>query len=181
MEVPNPYEGRWRASGFEAGDAIIFHSMMVHKALPNVSTNLRQSIDNRYQAVHEPIVEASLLPYASVMPWEEIYAGWSSDRYKYYWKDTFKNIVPFSQKYYENATKSPSRWPRKATTSRGLPCSALCSATPTRPSASVPRGCSNGWKKSPDLKYRRHGATPGAVPHSLERACRCQAVNSAGN
>jgi ectoine hydroxylase-related dioxygenase (phytanoyl-CoA dioxygenase family) len=100
-EVPNPYEGRWRASGFEAGDAIIFHSMMVHKALPNVSTNLRQSIDNRYQAVHEPIVEASLLPYASVMPWEEIYAGWSSDRHKYYWKDTFKNIVPFSQKYYE--------------------------------------------------------------------------------
>lgn len=101
MEVPNPYEGRWRASGFEAGDAIIFHSMAVHKALPNVSTHLRQSIDNRYQAVGEPIVQASLEPYASVMPWEEIYAGWSSDRFKYYWKDTFKNIVPFSQKYYE--------------------------------------------------------------------------------
>jgi hypothetical protein len=101
MEVTNPYEGRWVASDFAAGDALIFHSLSVHKALPNVSTHLRQSIDNRYQAVSEPIVEASLRPYADIMPWEDIYAGWSSERYKYYWRDKFTNIVPFSQKYYE--------------------------------------------------------------------------------
>jgi ectoine hydroxylase-related dioxygenase (phytanoyl-CoA dioxygenase family) len=40
----------WHASDFEFGDALLFHSHTVHKALPNLTPNkMRLSIDNRYQ------------------------------------------------------------------------------------------------------------------------------------
>ena len=101
MEVPEAYEGRWVADDFAMGDAILFHSMVVHKALPNVTDRLRQSVDNRYQRVDAPLVEASLRPYADLFTWEEIYAGWASDRLKYYWRDRLTNIVQFDMQYYE--------------------------------------------------------------------------------
>lgn len=101
MEVADPYEGRWVAGDFAMGDAILFHSMVVHKALPNITDKLRQSVDNRYQRIDQPLVEASLRPYADLFAWEEIYAGWQSDRFKYYWRDRLTNLVPFDQQYYE--------------------------------------------------------------------------------
>jgi hypothetical protein len=40
----------WHASDFEFGDALMFHSHTIHKALPNLTANrIRLSIDNRYQ------------------------------------------------------------------------------------------------------------------------------------
>ena len=101
MEVADPLEGRWVASDFAIGDAIIFHSMVVHKALPNLSDRLRQSVDNRYQRADEPLVEGSLRPYADLMTWEEIYAGWQSAEYQFYWKSHPTQLVEFDTKYYD--------------------------------------------------------------------------------
>lgn len=101
MEVIDPFEGQWVASDFGMGDAIVFHSMVVHKALPNLSDRLRQSVDNRYQRVTDPLVEASLRPYADAMDWSEIYAGWTSTAYQYYWKDRLTKLVPFDNGFYE--------------------------------------------------------------------------------
>ncbi len=101
MEAVDPYEGRWVAGDFAEGDAIIFHSLTVHKALPNVSDRLRQSVDNRYQRVSEPIVAASLAPYANILTWDEIYQGWESTRLQRYWEGRFTNIAPFDDRYYE--------------------------------------------------------------------------------
>jgi hypothetical protein len=101
MEVVDSLEDRWVASDFVMGDAIIFHSMVVHKALPNLSDRLRQSVDNRYQRVADPLVEASLRPYADLMAWEEIYAGWQSGDYQFYWKNHLSHLVTFDTKYYD--------------------------------------------------------------------------------
>lgn len=109
IEVVDPLEGRWVASGFANGDAIIFHSMVVHKALPNLSNRLRQSVDNRYQLVSDPLVEASLRPYADLMNWDEIYAGWQSAEHQFYWKDRLTRIVGFDQRYYEERDRIAMR------------------------------------------------------------------------
>ena len=101
MEVAEPFEGRWVAGDFAMGDAIIFHSLVAHKALPNLSDRLRQSVDNRYQRTDAPLVEASLRTYADLFTWEEIYAGWASDRFKYYWRDRLTQIAPFDMQWYE--------------------------------------------------------------------------------
>jgi hypothetical protein len=109
MEAVDPYEGRWVAGDFAEGDAIIFHSLVVHKALPNVSDRLRQSVDNRYQRVSDPIVAASLAPYANILSWDEIYAGWRETRLQRYWEGRFTNIVPFDNGYYEERDRMAFR------------------------------------------------------------------------
>jgi hypothetical protein len=77
----------WVTGDFAAGDALLFHSLTVHKSLPNQFPNrLRLSIDYRYQPVTLPIEERSLLPHGDVIPWEEVYAGWPTDELKYYWR-----------------------------------------------------------------------------------------------
>jgi ectoine hydroxylase-related dioxygenase (phytanoyl-CoA dioxygenase family) len=51
----------WHASDFRFGDVLIFHSLCIHKALPNLTGNkLRLSIDNRYQRGDEAIEEAAM-------------------------------------------------------------------------------------------------------------------------
>ena len=57
MEVIDPLEGSWVAGPLEAGDVLIFHSLTVHKGLPNRTDRLRISLDNRYQRASEPICE----------------------------------------------------------------------------------------------------------------------------
>ena len=75
MEVIDPLEGSWVAGPMAAGDVLIFHSLTVHKGLPNASDRLRMSLDNRYQRASEPICERCLVPYAGCGSWDEIYAG----------------------------------------------------------------------------------------------------------
>ena len=54
----------WHTIDWQAGDAIFFHSYMIHRALPNLSGNrLRVSTDNRYQRPKEDIHPGSLLPH----------------------------------------------------------------------------------------------------------------------
>jgi len=101
MEVADPLEGRWVGGNFAAGDVVIFHSMAVHRGAPNLTDRLRQSVDARYQRASEPIVEASLSPYAGTGTWDEVYADWPSDELKYYWRRQNPRLAEFDRQYYD--------------------------------------------------------------------------------
>jgi ectoine hydroxylase-related dioxygenase (phytanoyl-CoA dioxygenase family) len=77
----------WAGSDFKLGDCLLFHSLTVHKALPNLSPDrIRLSVDFRYQPLSHPVTADSLLPHYAQVRWEEIYADWQSSRYQYYWQ-----------------------------------------------------------------------------------------------
>ncbi len=101
LEVVDSLAGRWRASPFAVGDVLIFHSLTVHKGLPNLSDRLRQSVDARYQRVSEPVSELSLSPYAGLFTWDEVYAGWGSTAFQYYWRRLPITIGAFDKRYYD--------------------------------------------------------------------------------
>ena len=44
----------WLTADYRPGDLLMFHSLMIHRALPNTSDRIRLSLDTRYQAVSEP-------------------------------------------------------------------------------------------------------------------------------
>jgi ectoine hydroxylase-related dioxygenase (phytanoyl-CoA dioxygenase family) len=89
-------ELRWVTTDFAAGDVLVFTSMTVHAALHNITEfNLRLSVDFRYQLEGEALTEICLHPHFQRVDWDEVYAGWSSDRYQYYWKDLDYELVPF--------------------------------------------------------------------------------------
>lgn len=50
----------WRTTTFEAGDVLLFTSLTVHGALPNLTDRLRLSADFRYQAVGSPMARDAL-------------------------------------------------------------------------------------------------------------------------
>jgi hypothetical protein len=78
----------WVGGDFDCGDAVVFHSLTVHKAFPNLNPDhIRLSVDFRYQPLSHPIEASSLLPHFAQVTWEDIYADWTSDRYQYYWRD----------------------------------------------------------------------------------------------
>lgn len=70
----------WRISDYASGDAILFTSITVHGAVRNNEDVLRFSADFRYQPLHDPVVEASLLPHyhPQVPDWDELTIGWDS-------------------------------------------------------------------------------------------------------
>jgi ectoine hydroxylase-related dioxygenase (phytanoyl-CoA dioxygenase family) len=91
----------WLEADFRLGDCVLFHSHALHRALDNQSPDrLRLSVDYRYQGVSQPVTEGSLLPHHGRQSWEEIYAGWSSDRYQYYWRRLPLRVVPFDRELY---------------------------------------------------------------------------------
>ncbi len=84
----------WVGGNMNAGDVLIFHSLTVHAASPNVSQQMRISFDCRFQDARR-ILNPSNLVFAgeSGKSWEKTYAGWKSDDLKFYWKSiplTFK-------------------------------------------------------------------------------------------
>ena len=44
----------WLTTDYRPGDFLIFHSLMIHRALPNISDRIRLSLDARYQPISEP-------------------------------------------------------------------------------------------------------------------------------
>jgi hypothetical protein len=101
MEVIDPLEGTWVAGPLQAGDVLIFHSLTVHKGMPNLTNRLRLSLDNRYQRASEPICERCLQPYAGCGTWDEIYAGWGNAALPYYWRAQAPRIAAFDMQYYD--------------------------------------------------------------------------------
>ena len=77
---PLDEEPGWCTTDFEAGDALIFHSLTVHTAKHNHTDRLRLSVDFRYQSLRDPVVEGSLLPhyFPVVAGYDELSEGWTS-------------------------------------------------------------------------------------------------------
>ena len=101
IQVTDPLVGQWVVSDYEIGDVMIFHSLVVHRALPNLSDRLRQSIDVRYQRLSEPTLKKNLGTYTGICTWEEVYAGWKSKELQYYWKKLDVKTVPWDWQYYD--------------------------------------------------------------------------------
>jgi hypothetical protein len=77
----------WVEGELAAGDVLIFHSLTVHEALPNLSDKLRISMDCRFQNYKRPVNPGTLVFAGSgKRSWESIYTGWQNDDLKYYWK-----------------------------------------------------------------------------------------------
>ena len=80
-------EQEWFEADFEAGDVLVFHSLTVHRSIPNMTDHrIRLSVDFRYQPVSLPIDEKALVPHCEMLTWEEVYAGWQSNELQYYWR-----------------------------------------------------------------------------------------------
>jgi ectoine hydroxylase-related dioxygenase (phytanoyl-CoA dioxygenase family) len=79
--------GDWVGGQINAGDVLIFHSLTVHAAAPNLSNLLRISLDCRFQDYRRAFNPANLVfAGESGKSWEKTYASWQSDELKYYWK-----------------------------------------------------------------------------------------------
>jgi ectoine hydroxylase-related dioxygenase (phytanoyl-CoA dioxygenase family) len=77
----------WVGGDVNAGDVLIFHSLIVHAASPNSSNRLRLSLDCRFQDARRTLNPANLVfAGESGKSWEKTYAGWGSDALKFYWK-----------------------------------------------------------------------------------------------
>ncbi|MEP5567752.1 MAG: phytanoyl-CoA dioxygenase family protein [Halioglobus sp.] len=85
----------WLANDFKLGDVIAFHSLAIHRALPNDTPRMRISVDYRYQAEGDDITERCLRPHFEREDWSEIYSGWNREELKYYWRDKEVTTVPF--------------------------------------------------------------------------------------
>ncbi len=79
MRVCDPLDGRWMGGGrFAAGDVLLFHSLTVHRGLPNRSAHLRLSVDARYQRVADPVNPENLAgPNGAPATWEAVYERWT--------------------------------------------------------------------------------------------------------
>jgi ectoine hydroxylase-related dioxygenase (phytanoyl-CoA dioxygenase family) len=80
--------GDWVGGPIYAGDVLIFHSLTVHAATPNISNQLRVSIDCRFQDARRAVNPANFVFPGSgnEKSWETTYAGWPSEELKYFWK-----------------------------------------------------------------------------------------------
>ena len=85
----------WVGGHVNAGDVLIFHSLTVHAAGPNLSDRLRLSLDCRFQDARR-VLNPSNLVFAgeSGKSWEKTYEGWHSDDLKFYWKRIRLTLKP---------------------------------------------------------------------------------------
>jgi Phytanoyl-CoA dioxygenase (PhyH) len=101
----------WVGGQINAGDVLIFHSLTVHAASPNLSNQLRISLDCRFQDYGRVFNPANLVfAGESGKSWEKTYAGWRSNDLKYYWKEIplmFKPSKPEIEQL-ERTADSPS-------------------------------------------------------------------------
>lgn len=102
--------GEWVGGQINAGDVLIFHSLTVHAAAPNLSKQLRISLDCRFQD-YRRVLNPANLTFAgdSGKSWEKTYANWSSDQLKYYWKTLPLNLKPSKAELEEMATNAESQ------------------------------------------------------------------------
>jgi hypothetical protein len=83
VDIPADFDSPdldWRVSEMAAGDVLVFHSLTVHSAKPNLMDSLRLSADFRYQSVNEPLVPGALGPHGApyVPEYDELTRGWTS-------------------------------------------------------------------------------------------------------
>jgi hypothetical protein len=91
----------WASGDFACGDALLFHSLCVHRGGENRTTDrVRLSVDYRYQGVSRPVVESSLLPHFNRLSWDEVYRGWQSAEYQYYWRRLPLRMAEWTRRYH---------------------------------------------------------------------------------
>ena len=96
-EIPTGAEigDDWAGGDINAGDVLIFHSLTVHAAAPNVSEKMRISLDCRFQDYARTVNPANLAFAGDTgKSWDEIYQGWHSRNLQYYWKSLPLNFQP---------------------------------------------------------------------------------------
>ncbi len=101
IEIQDPLAGTWTSSDFAVGDVLLFHSMTVHKGVPNRSDRLRMSMDVRYQLVSEPFNIDNANPDGQPLSWDDVYADWRSDALKYYWRRLPLTLQPFDPVWFD--------------------------------------------------------------------------------
>ena len=99
----------WVGAEICAGDLLLFNSLTVHEAAPNLSNRMRISLDCRFQSYQRPIHPAALVFAGSGRrSWEKTYANWPSDELKYYWTQLPLQLKPSKLELAELARTSPS-------------------------------------------------------------------------
>lgn len=94
-----PTEVEWAEGDYRIGDAIVFPSYTVHKALRcQLKGQIRLSLDVRYQPVDQPVEERSLHPHCD-LKWEQVYRGWKSAELQYYWRKLPLQLIPWDDGY----------------------------------------------------------------------------------
>jgi hypothetical protein len=101
IEIVDPLEGRWVSDDFAVGDVLIFHSMVVHKGVPNRSDKLRMSMDVRYQLASEPFNLDNANADGQPLSWDDIYAGWRSQDLQYYWQKIPLVLKDFDRTWFD--------------------------------------------------------------------------------
>jgi ectoine hydroxylase-related dioxygenase (phytanoyl-CoA dioxygenase family) len=92
----------WLSTDYRIGDVLVFHSLTVHAALANRSTDrLRLSADFRYQRAGDRFAEHMLRPTGGRLSWSDVYAGWKGDGHRYYWRDLGIVGEPYDYRYYQ--------------------------------------------------------------------------------
>lgn len=101
MEITDALdEAEWVYSPTCQGDVIIFHSLTVHKGMPNTTDRFRMSIDGRYQRVSDTVAANSLKPHGFLITWDEVYENWPEEHpYKYYWHKWKLKIKDYDTSY----------------------------------------------------------------------------------
>lgn len=95
---------RWVGADYKLGDILLFPALTVHRALDNKNVDrMRLSVDFRYQLEGEALTPVVLQPHFQRLSWKEIYKGWKSKEYQYYWKKKDYVEVPFDPKLHELA------------------------------------------------------------------------------
>ena len=97
----------WAGGRINAGDVLLFHSMVVHAATPNISTQLRFCLDCRFQSYDRPINPANLVFFGE-KSWNATYAKWRSARLKYYWNKFPLQLTPTKAELAELAQTADS-------------------------------------------------------------------------
>jgi ectoine hydroxylase-related dioxygenase (phytanoyl-CoA dioxygenase family) len=88
---------QWVGGDFRAGDVVVFHSLTVHRALPNRCRGLRLSVDYRFQREGEPLTEGCLEPHFGRLSWDQVYQGWSRQDLQYYWRTRRFTVTPWDE------------------------------------------------------------------------------------
>ncbi|NKB71890.1 MAG: phytanoyl-CoA dioxygenase [Candidatus Latescibacteria bacterium] len=101
LEVTQDLGDSWVGGSFDQGDVLFFHSMAVHRGIPNTGSQLRMSIDSRFQRADQPVAPGSLEPHSQPHTWEEIYQDWADERFQYYWRQWDLEVVEYDPSYHQ--------------------------------------------------------------------------------
>jgi len=97
----------WVGGDINCGDVLLFHSLTVHEATPNYSSQLRISLDFRFQS-YERAVNPAVFVFTGTRSWERTYANWTSDKLKYFWTKLPLRLKPSKSELFELAQNAKS-------------------------------------------------------------------------